>query len=350
VSSSIFSKIGRNLHQQPLHPLHTIKSVIHAHLHDYQQFDDFSPVVPIKNCFDDLLIPADHVSRSVSDTYYVDKLHCLRTHTSAHQSTLLSQGVDKFVVTGDVYRRDEIDSTHYPVFHQMEGVKLFDEGTSRDVILDDLKATLEGLSDELFGNCEKRWIEAYFPFTDPSLELEIYYNGEWLEVLGCGVIQSAIISNAGQTRPGWAFGLGLERLAMVLFDIPDIRLFWSNDERFSSQFSSGKVDGVKFVPYSKYPECYKDVSFWLPRSEDGQSNVEVHQNDICEIVRGLTEEDLIEKVTLESTFTHPKTNRESQCFRLTYRSMDRSLTNEEIDALQFKFRDELVKQFGVELR
>jgi len=109
--------------------------------------------------FDDLLIPADHVSRSRSDTYYVDDLHCLRTHTSAHQSTLIGGNgpdgfVDSFLVTGDVYRRDEIDATHYPIFHQMEGVKMFPEGTSKEVILDDLRKSLEALTVTLFGECE----------------------------------------------------------------------------------------------------------------------------------------------------------------------------------------------------
>ena len=150
----------------------------------FQAFDTFPPVVLKQNCFDDLLIPADHVSRSPSDTYYVDDLHCLRTHTSAHQSTLIKSGEDEFLVSGDVYRRDEIDSTHYPVFHQMEGVKMFPIGTASDVILADLKTSLEGMTQKLFGDCEMRWNDDYFPFTDPSLELEIFYQGEWLEVRG----------------------------------------------------------------------------------------------------------------------------------------------------------------------
>ena len=89
-----------------------------------------------------------------------------------------------------------------------------------------------------------RWVEAYFPFTTPSLELEIYFNDDWLEVLGCGVIQQPILEKCDMgDKHGWAFGLGLERLAMVLFDIPDIRLFWTDDKRFLKQF---KVRGNKF--------------------------------------------------------------------------------------------------------
>ena len=108
-------------------------------------------------------------------------------------------------------------------------------------------------------------MEAYFPFTDPSIELEIYYNHAWLEILGSGVIHDRVMTNAGkntQTEVGWAFGLGLERWAMKLFDIQDIRLFWSKDARFIGQFKQGEI--TKFKPYSKYPTCYKDIAFWLP--------------------------------------------------------------------------------------
>ena len=130
--------------------------------------------------------------------------------------------------------------------------------------------------DELFGPVEKRWIDEYFPFTEPSFELEIFYNGDWMEVLGCGVIHSGVLNNCGlQARHGWAFGLGLERLAMVLFSIPDIRLFWTDDSRFSKQFKAGEI--TTFKPYSKYPPCFKDISFWIP---DG-----FEPNDFFEIGR-----------------------------------------------------------------
>jgi phenylalanyl-tRNA synthetase alpha chain len=102
------------------------------------------------------------------------------------------------------------------------------------------------------------------------------FNGEWMEVLGCGVIHSQVMTNAEKPHSaGWAFGLGLERLAMALFQIPDIRLFWTSDRRFLDQFSNGKI--TKFVPYSKYPFCYKDVSFWINASHP------LHKNDVYEV-------------------------------------------------------------------
>lgn len=124
VTSNIASRVGANLHNKPKHPLNTIKGIIEDYWRqqspDFCAFDDFSPIVSAFDNFDSLLIPKDHVSRSLSDTYYLDIDTVLRTHTSAHQTTLLKQGYNQFLVTGDVYRRDEIDCSHYPVFHQME--------------------------------------------------------------------------------------------------------------------------------------------------------------------------------------------------------------------------------------
>mmetsp|Transcript_5014 Transcript_5014/g.10606 ORF Transcript_5014/g.10606 Transcript_5014/m.10606 type:complete len:146 (+) Transcript_5014:201-638(+) len=129
-------------------------------------------------------------------------------------------------------------------------------------------------------------------------------------------------------RRGWAFGLGLERLAMILFEIPDIRLFWTDDERFQSQFKEGQI--TKFEPYSKFPPVFKDIAFWVPEN--------FVENDFFELARGVAG-DLVEKIDMIDEFTNPKTNRSSKCYRITYRSMDRSLTNDEIDALQDSLRE-----------
>lgn len=363
ITPTIASRVGTNLHLQPNHPLNTIKTIIETYWQkdEASQFtihDNLDPIVPTFHNFDSLLIPPDHVSRSKSDTYYVDSDTVLRTHTSAHQTTMLRAGQDRFLVTGDVYRRDEIDSSHYPIFHQMEGVRMFSQhdfeaaGVSTDdeeemlkFVEEDLKKGLEGMVRELFGDVEMRWGEDYFPFTDPSFELEIYFNDEWLEVLGCGVVHKDIVQAVGRgDQLGWAFGLGLERLAMILFSIPDIRLFWSQDERFHRQFKSGGI--VTFQPYSKYPPCLKDISFWT--NVEGKEST-FHQNDLFEVVRDVAG-DLVERVELIDEFTHPKSKRLSNCFRISYRSMDRNLTNEEIDALQEQVRNDVVAQLGVELR
>lgn len=359
VPASIIDKIERReaaLHVTPNHPLSIIRTSIENYWKTkhpsikFDSFNDLSPIVSVKQNFDDLLIPQDHVSRSQSDTYYVDDTRVLRTHTSAHQSDILKLS-KAFLVSGDVYRRDEIDSSHYPIFHQMEGVRIFDGEVSEQDIVSDLKVGLEGLALTLFGDVEMRWVDAYFPFTNPSFELEIYYGGEWLEVLGCGVVQRKILNDAGLVKEkGWAFGLGLERLAMVLFSIPDIRLFWSEDSRFTSQFVDEKV--TKFIPYSKYPPCLKDISFWIDSGEAAtslQGRRPYHANDFNEAVRTVAG-DLVERVELVDSFTNPKTGRKSHCYRITYRSMDRNLTNVEIDDLQTKVREFVADNLEVELR
>jgi phenylalanyl-tRNA synthetase alpha chain len=349
VTTNIASRIGKHLHRQPLHPLYNIQQRIQNYWgNGFQVYDDLSPIVSTANNFDRLRIPSDHVSRSASDTYYLDRQTVLRTHTSAHQVDLLRAGANQFLVTGDVYRRDEIDRSHYPVFHQTEGVKMFanevlsgmSETERIDWIERDLKQGLEGLAAHLFGPTEMRWVDAYFPFTHPSYELEILFQDEWLEVLGCGVIHPDIVTNAGRVgEQGWAFGLGLERLAMVLYEIPDIRLFWTEDARFHEQFASGEI--VTFQPYSKFPACYKDMSFWI--------QPDFHVNDLNELVRDVAG-DLVEQVELIDNFTNPKSMKTSHCYRISYRSMDRSLTNEEIDKLQEKVRNLTEKQLHVVLR
>lgn len=372
ITPHIASLVGRDLHLRPSHPIGIIRSKIQEYFAslssstsdintNYKIFDAEDPIVTAQQCFDDLLIPPDHPGRAPSDTYYVTDTKLLRTHTSAHQSQHLRSGVDAFLCCGDVYRRDEIDATHYPAFHQMEGVKLMStesmigaDGLSDEqwlqsaecqLIEADLKATLEGLMDHLFGPTEKRWNEDFFPFTQPSFELEIYHNDEWMEVLGCGVIHEQVLDLSNRSdRRGWAFGLGLERLAMILFKIPDIRLFWTEDERFHRQFKEGKI--VEFQPYSKFPPVFKDIAFWT--NDEVTKKDDFVENDFFDLVRS-TAGDLVEKIELIDAFTHPKTGRSSRCYRISYRSMDRNLTNEEIDELQFKVRDETAT-LGCELR
>lgn len=352
VPDSIFTKLGMQLHKRGQHPLGILKNAIHDYFDKsysgkFEKFDDLCPIVSVKANFDDVLVPADHVSRSYNDTYYVDSQTVLRCHTSAHQAELLRHGHTHFLVTGDVYRRDSIDATHYPVFHQMEGVRVFSpndwESSGMDAtsyVAQDLKTCLEGLARHLFGAVEMRWVDTYFPFTSPSYELEIFFQEKWLEVLGCGVMEQEILKRSGRTvDSAWAFGLGLERLAMVLFDIPDIRLFWSNDERFTSQFTKGEL-GVKFKPFSKYPPCYKDMSFWISDS--------FTENNLCELVRGIAG-DLVEEVQLIDNFTNKK-GMTSHCYRIAYRSMERSLTDEEINELQWKVREETQNKLKVVLR
>ena len=163
-------------------------------------------------------------------------------------------------------------------------------------------------------------------------------------------MQQSILDDSGNPgKKAWAFGLGLERLAMVLFDIPDIRLFWSDDPRFSNQFRAqmfraGGLGMKKFKSYSKYPPCLKDVSFWLP-----ENLTNFTENNLCELVRGIAG-NLVEEVKLIDEFHNSKTGKTSNCFRIVYRSMERSLTDEEVNELQDSVRRKMVEELGVTLR
>lgn len=205
-----------------------------------------------------------------------------------------------------------------------------------------------------------RWVEAYFPFTSPSWELEVFWQGDWLEVLGCGIVQQGILDGAGVPhRVGWAFGMGLERIAMLLYGIPDIRLFWSTDARFLGQFRADKAPR-RFVPFSRFPACFKDVSFWLPAAPETHGNAaggaggeatdgaSFHENDVMEIARDVCG-DVVEDVRLTDEFTNKK-GRRSMCYRVNYRHLERTLTNDEANDLHARFREQLVEKLGVELR
>uniref|UniRef100_A0A6U0I9I9 phenylalanine--tRNA ligase n=1 Tax=Sexangularia sp. CB-2014 TaxID=1486929 RepID=A0A6U0I9I9_9EUKA len=365
VPASVRAKIGKNLHQTAGSPIHLLCQQVCNFFADrsFSVYDSLPPTVTVRDNFDSLGIPLDHVSRSADDTFYLEprdapravleapNTKLLRCHTSAHQTSLLRQeGLhSKFLVAGDVYRRDTIDSSHYPVFHQMEGVWLAPAGTTDEAALASLKVTLRDLVVHLLGDeADIRFVDASFPFTNPSLEVEVWWRGEWLELLGSGVIAPHILSAAGlpDTTKGWAFGLGLERLAMAMYSIPDIRLFWSDDERFTSQFARASPgDRITFSPFSRMPPVFKDVSFWLPQG--GSSTV--HPHDVYATVRE-TAGDLVEAVTHLDTFTHPKTGKVSHAYRICYRSMSRTLTNAEVNERQAELRDRLVADLGVELR
>lgn len=202
------------------------------------------------HCFDALNTPPNHPARNEQDTFYLPDGRLLRSHTSTVQIRMMETQAPpiRIIAPGAAYRRDEVDATHLAQFTQMEGLCV-----DEDVTLGDLKGTLEYFFRELFGpDAKVRFRPHFFPFTEPSYELDVRAaalggGGRWLELAGCGMVDPAVFERVGERRGddaydprrvrGFAFGFGLERLAMILFGVPDIRMFVENDQRFLSQFA-----------------------------------------------------------------------------------------------------------------
>ncbi len=203
------------------------------------------------HCFDALNTPADHPARNESDTFYFDSGKLLRTHTSSVQIRTMEAQVPpvRVIAPGSAFRRDEIDATHLSAFHQLEGLYV-----DRGVTLADLKGTLEHFFREMFGSStEVRFRPHFFPFTEPSFEVDLKLHAvgraaKWVEIAGCGIVDPAVFAEISRKRgdqaydptqvTGFAFGMGLDRLAMIRYGIPDLRLLIENDLRFLSQFSA----------------------------------------------------------------------------------------------------------------
>ena len=200
-------------------------------------------------CFDALNTPADHPARDAQDTFYLGnkqpdgKSLLLRTHTSSVQIRVMKSQPPpvRIIVPGRVYRRDNADATHNPTFHQIEGLYV-----DKEVTVGDLKGTVEFVFKQLLGEETKiRFRPHYFSYTEPSFEIDFSnalvkkLGKDWLEIAGCGMVHPQVFENVGydpEKWSGWAFGFGIERIAMIRYGINDIRLFYENDVRFLKQF------------------------------------------------------------------------------------------------------------------
>lgn len=192
--------------------------------------------------FEMLNIPKDHPARDMQDSFYITEDILLRTHTSAVQiRTMLKkegQAPVRMICPGKVYRRDDDDATHSHQFTQIEGM-VVDKGVS----MSELNGVLLAFIEKMFGKgTEMRLRPSYFPFTEPSVEVDIYHpEKEWVEILGAGMVHPKVLANAGydpERYSGFAFGVGVERIALLKYDIEDIRNFYQNDLRFLNQFRS----------------------------------------------------------------------------------------------------------------
>jgi len=341
----------------------------------FKDFDlvDFPRIVTVEENFDILNAPKDHPSRRESDTYYTDNIHILRTQTTAMWSYYLKskdvlerlekEGEVKALASGIVYRKDEIDRKHFPAFHQIDGL-LICRKDKKVITLDDLKEVETEMTKAIFGpDVEFRFLVDSFPFTDPSVQIEIMYNGDWMEVVGSGLVHPQVLKNLNidpAVYNGWAFGYGIERLAMVKMGIPDIRILWSDDPRITSQF---KDINSKYKEVSKYPETSRDISFVI--------NKDINLNNYYEIVRDFvpmtsssrildgeavgTENSIpiIEEVKLIDSYENEEkfgADKKSYTFRITYRSPERTLTNDEVNKIQEEIRAKTAQDLNAVLR
>lgn len=203
------------------------------------------------HCFDALNTPEDHPARNESDTYYFENGKLLRTHTSTVQIRTMEAAKQlpvRVIAPGTAFRRDEIDETHSISFTQLEGLYVAEE-----VSLADLKGTLEFFFHEMFGpETEVRYRPHFFPFTEPSFEIDIKLKSrgradKWIEIAGCGMVDPAVFEAVSKTRgddlfhpdkvTGFAWGIGIDRIAMIQYGVPDLRSFNENDVRFLRQFA-----------------------------------------------------------------------------------------------------------------
>jgi phenylalanyl-tRNA synthetase alpha chain len=306
--------------------------------------------------------PKDHPSRGVTDTYYIDETHVLRTQTTVMWSYYLKDkevlarlkkdGEVKALSKGIVFRKDEIDRHHFPAFHQIDGLYIC-KRSKKIIKLEDLEAVQIDMAKSVLGDdIEYKFLVDSFPFTTPSVEMDVMFNGDWMEVNGAGLVHAQVLKNFGldpEVYNGWAFGFG-DRLAMVRMEIPDIRILWSDDPRITSQF---KNINSKYKEVSKYPGTFRDISFII--------NKNVNLNNYYEIVRDCAENScpagddecsnagVIEEVKLIDQFENDKkfgADKKSYTFRIVYQSHERTLTNEEVNKIQ----DEIIAKTKSELQ
>lgn len=323
---------------------------------DFKNFDtiEVPEIVSTDVAFDLFDFPSTHPARSKSDTYYTDDNHILRTHTTVmwyyylHNEEIkkkIENGEDVGCLSyGKVYRKDEIDRRHMNVFHQIDGWYLTPR-TKKEITLEDLKDVLVKIVQALFGSEVKyKFMEETFPFTHPSIEIEVEINGKWVEVVGSGVVKGKVLENLGvdsQKYNGWAFGFGLERLAIIGMELPDIRLLWSDDERVKKQLKLGTI----FKEVSKYPAIVRDISFLVDKANFAP-------NDYFDLVRDVVG-DMAEEMALVDEYENEAkfgAGKKSYAYRITYRALDRTLTDAEVNEIHKKLEEETTKVFGATVR
>ncbi|KAA3617474.1 MAG: phenylalanine--tRNA ligase subunit alpha [Calditrichaeota bacterium] len=229
---------GRRTHFGRKHPLIKVADEIKSIFKSFGfSIEDGPEIETDYYNFEALNIPKSHPARAMQDTLYITEDIVLRTHTSPVQIRVMEDRKPpiRIIAPGRVYRRDTPDATHSPFFHQVEGLVV-----GETVTFADLKGVIQAFAHKMFGKDAKvRFRPSFFPFTEPSAEYDVWFNGKWMEISGCGMVHPNVFKAVNidpQKYSGYAFGMGIDRVAMLKYDVKDIRLFFENDVRFLNQF------------------------------------------------------------------------------------------------------------------
>lgn len=338
-------------------PLDAVIEIV-LNLPSLRDFDivDTPEIISPELVFDLFNFPKDHPARSRSDTYYIDATHILRPHTSLMwkyylemsevRKKLEMDGAIGAICYGKVYRKDEIDWQHSNVLHHFDGLFVCKK-EMKEIRQTDLENICTEVATALLGgDVEMKFLVDHFPYTDPSIEMDVKWNDMWVEINGAGLVHPQVIRNLGldpDVYNGWAFGFGVDRLAMLKMKIPDIRLLWSKDERVTKQLKD--INNV-YRPVSKYPPIVRDISFIVNKNE-------FNMNRYYELIREVTGDDMVEEVKLLDSYDDSKKfgpDRMSYTYRVVYRSNARTLTSDEVSVIHGDLYKQTAERFNAELR
>lgn len=327
--------LRRKIYNEQNHPLSILQLAISNYFNEqvldnngqplFQTYDNLDPVTTPEKNFDDLLIPENAAIRHQSECFYLNKQHLLRSHLAAHHADILKTGIENFLLVGDVYRRDLIDPNHSALFHELNAVRTIRDGDISTSIFEkdglatdnlmrssytpaaieymehDLKTTWTNLLQHLFKkSVDHRWIETESLLASPCWDLELTSKQRKIKILRSGIMRSEFLIKCGVTNAiSWNFSLGLERLAMMLFDIPDIRLFMSKDSGFLNQFYSLKpLHQIKYRNFLSEAKLHTlDISFWL---SENVKHDEFNIKDYLDLIRTMGG-DNVEQVSLHNS-------------------------------------------------
>lgn len=299
-------KLGRNLHLSKNHPICIVKNLLKSQFRSLIHYDHLSCSVGEDDNYDKLMFGEYHLSRGEA---YKSGNSILRTNLSAHLSKFLNSGITSFFITGDVFRRDIIDRIHYPVFHQSFIGRL---GMEPEWHISSILAS--SIMQRLFPLHETIQKKRDLPYADIN-DYYVKWNDDWVKVLWHGNIKEDIINSCGlDGESGWLICVGLDRMAMILFDIPDIKFFWTKDVRFTSQFKEDEIS--TFKPFSVQTSYGRDI--FIPSGK-------FIYTDFCDQARD-TSGDIIESIDLISVGHYNK-------YRINYRAGSESEIDEITDRI-----------------